>query len=123
VAGLLVFAGIFGFFLGFIWPWMFIFPIILTTIIVWEKYEHYKSNIRLEEYKKNNPYIPPPPPEIGMTEREIESKSIWGHVNSIIETITSDGIERERYYDYKGRLIFKNGILVKIVKFDTKSNN
>lgn len=116
----IVIAGFIGFFLGFAWPWMWIFPIILIVLLCHEKYESIKLDKQLAEVKKN--YVPPPDPVIGMREEYSKITGlVWGWPNDIKTTITDGCTEREYHFNHRGKLIFQNGVLVKIIKFDTNS--
>lgn len=118
--GILVILSIIGLFLGFIYPWMFIFPIIVVCLILHDQYESLKLKKQIEEIKKNSPYVAVEP-QLGMTEQECKRANVWGYPNYVRETITEDGVEREAHFDFKGKLYYKNNSLVKIVRFDNNS--
>jgi hypothetical protein len=120
MAGFLVITGIIGFFLGFFWHWMWIFPLILIGLILHDQYESYVLKKQIEEIKKNSPYVAVEP-QLGMTEQECKRANVWGYPNYVRETITEEGIEREAHFDFKGKLYYKNNTLVKIVRFDNNS--
>ena len=117
----LVLSGIVGLFLGFIWHWMWIFPAVLTAIIIHEKYESVKLEAQLEEIRKNPTPYQPIEPQLGMTSLDLDRQLIWGWPAYIKETITEQGVEHELHYDYKGKLFLMNNKLIKIVRFDNKS--
>jgi hypothetical protein len=80
----------------------------------------------LAEYFRPSPAIDPnynaksnPEPKLGMTEEEVDAMWwTWLGEYTTTTTETEDGICIVRYYPYKGKLTFENGILTKIVRFD-----
>jgi hypothetical protein len=114
-AALIVFAFI-AFLLGFFSPWFWLFTIAVIAVIVPEHYQKYK----LDQWLKENPYVPKPEPILGMSEYDVEWNNNWGFPSNVREILTEGKVVRERTYTYKGALTTENGILVKIEIFDKK---
>lgn len=95
----------------------YIFGIGFVGWVLYDWYEEHERKAMLK-HLRDNPPPPKPEPIIGMTEREVDRDTNWMSYYTTTTTETVDGICIVRYYEFKGKLTFENGILTKIVRFN-----